>query len=50
MQSLPRSRPRSTHDIGAPVVAAVALDVLRTIAEPDFLAEVRSKGEWFGGA
>jgi len=33
---------------GGPFVAAVALDVLRTIAEPDFLAEVRSKGEWFG--
>ncbi|HZE95057.1 MAG TPA: acetylornithine/succinylornithine family transaminase [Gemmatimonadales bacterium] len=32
---------------GGPFVAAVALDVLRTIAEPDFLAEVRSKGEWF---
>jgi acetylornithine/succinyldiaminopimelate/putrescine aminotransferase len=33
---------------GGPFVTAVALDVLRTIAEPDFLAEVRSKGEWFG--
>ncbi|HYS24337.1 MAG TPA: acetylornithine/succinylornithine family transaminase [Vicinamibacterales bacterium] len=33
---------------GGPFVAAVALDVLRTIADPDFLAEVRSKGEWFG--
>jgi acetylornithine/succinyldiaminopimelate/putrescine aminotransferase len=26
----------------------VALDVVRTIAEPQFLAEVRAKGEWFG--
>jgi len=33
---------------GGPFVASVALDVLRTITEPDFLAEVRSKGEWFG--
>lgn len=33
---------------GGPFVATVALDVLRTIAEPDFLAGVRAKGEWFG--
>jgi acetylornithine/N-succinyldiaminopimelate aminotransferase len=33
---------------GGPFVAAVALDVLHTIAEPDFLAEVRAKGEWLG--
>jgi predicted acetylornithine/succinylornithine family transaminase len=33
---------------GGPFVATVALEVLRTIAEPDFLAEVRSKGQWFG--
>ncbi|HZI21356.1 MAG TPA: acetylornithine transaminase [Gemmatimonadales bacterium] len=34
---------------GGPLVAAVALDVLRTIAEPDFLAQVRAQGEWLGG-
>ncbi len=33
---------------GGPLVAAVALDVLRTIAEPDFLAHVRTQGEWLG--
>jgi acetylornithine/N-succinyldiaminopimelate aminotransferase len=33
---------------GGPFVATVALDVLRTIAEPDFLAGVRAKGEWLG--
>ena len=33
---------------GGPLVATVALEVLRTIAEPDFLAEVRAKGEEFG--
>jgi acetylornithine/succinyldiaminopimelate/putrescine aminotransferase len=33
---------------GGPLVATVALDVLRTIAEPDFLAEVRAKGAWLG--
>jgi predicted acetylornithine/succinylornithine family transaminase len=33
---------------GGPFVATVALDVLRTIADPDFLAAVRAKGEWFG--
>jgi acetylornithine/N-succinyldiaminopimelate aminotransferase len=33
---------------GGPLVATVALDVLRTIAEPDFLADVRAKGEWLG--
>ena len=33
---------------GGPFVATVALDVLRTIAEPDFLADVRAKGEWLG--
>jgi acetylornithine/N-succinyldiaminopimelate aminotransferase len=33
---------------GGPFVATVALDVVRTIAEPDFLAAVRAKGEWFG--
>jgi len=33
---------------GGPFVATVALDVLRTIAEPDFLAAVRAKGEWLG--
>ena len=35
---------------GGPLVATVALDVLRTIAEPDFLAEVRAKGVWLGKA
>ena len=34
---------------GGPLVATVALDVVRTIAEPEFLAAVRAKGEWFGG-
>ncbi|MFN2571086.1 MAG: aminotransferase class III-fold pyridoxal phosphate-dependent enzyme, partial [Gemmatimonadales bacterium] len=33
---------------GGPLVATVALDVLRTIAEPDFLADVRAKGDWLG--
>jgi len=33
---------------GGPFVANVALDVVRTIAEPEFLAAVRAKGEWFG--
>ena len=33
---------------GGPFVATVALDVLRTISEPDFLAAVRTKGEWLG--
>jgi len=31
---------------GGPFVATVALDVLRTISDPDFLAGVRTKGEW----
>ncbi len=33
---------------GGPLVATVALDVVRTIAEPEFLAAVRRKGEWLG--
>jgi acetylornithine/succinyldiaminopimelate/putrescine aminotransferase len=33
---------------GGPLVATVALEVLRTIAEPEFLADVRAKGAWFG--
>jgi acetylornithine/succinyldiaminopimelate/putrescine aminotransferase len=33
---------------GGPFVATVALDVVRTIADPDFLAEVRAKGEVLG--
>jgi len=33
---------------GGPFVATVALDVLRTISDPDFLAAVRAKGEWLG--
>ncbi len=31
---------------GGPLVAGVALAVLRAIAEPGFLADVRRKGEW----
>ena len=33
---------------GGPLVATVALEVLRTISEPDFLADVRAKGEELG--
>ena len=33
---------------GGPFVATVALDVLRAIADPDYLAAVRAKGEWLG--
>ncbi len=33
---------------GGPFVATVALEVVRTIAEPEFLAAVRAKGEWLG--
>ena len=33
---------------GGPLVAGVALDVVRTIADPGFLADVRRKGEWLG--
>jgi len=33
---------------GGPFVATVALDVVRTIADPDFLADVRAKGELLG--
>lgn len=33
---------------GGPFVAGVALDVVRTIAEPDFLADIRAKGAWLG--
>jgi predicted acetylornithine/succinylornithine family transaminase len=33
---------------GGPLIAGVALDVLRTIGEPGFLAEVRRKGAWLG--
>ena len=33
---------------GGPFIASVALDVVRTIAAPDFLAEVRAKGNWLG--
>jgi len=33
---------------GGPLVATVALEVLRTIADPDFLAEVRAKGAALG--
>ncbi len=31
---------------GGPLVASVALAVVRTIAQPGFLADVRRKGEW----
>ncbi len=34
---------------GGPFVATVALEVVRTITEPEFLAAVRAKGEWLGG-
>lgn len=33
---------------GGPFVATVALEVLKTIADPDFLADVRAKGAWLG--
>jgi predicted acetylornithine/succinylornithine family transaminase len=33
---------------GGPLVATVALEVLRTVADPDFLAEVRAKGALLG--
>jgi acetylornithine/N-succinyldiaminopimelate aminotransferase len=33
---------------GGPFVATVALEVLRTISDSDFLAAVRAKGEWLG--
>lgn len=33
---------------GGPFVATVALDVVRTVADPDFLAAVREKGELLG--
>ena len=33
---------------GGPFVATVALDVVRTIADPDFLADVRAKGQLLG--
>ncbi len=33
---------------GGPFVATVSLDVVRTIAEPEFLAAVRAKGAWLG--
>ena len=33
---------------GGPFVATVALEVLKTIAEPEFLADVRAKGELLG--
>ena len=35
---------------GGPFVATVALDVVRAIADPDFLVDVRAKGEWLGAA
>ncbi len=35
---------------GGPFVATVALDVVRAIADPDFLADVRAKGEWLRAA
>jgi predicted acetylornithine/succinylornithine family transaminase len=33
---------------GGPFVATVALEVVRTVADPDFLADVRAKGELLG--
>ncbi len=35
---------------GGPLVASVALAVVRTIAEPRFLSAVREKGAWLGAA
>ncbi|HWZ27572.1 MAG TPA: acetylornithine transaminase [Gemmatimonadales bacterium] len=34
---------------GGPLVASVALDVVRTLAEPEFLASVRARGEHLRG-
>jgi acetylornithine/N-succinyldiaminopimelate aminotransferase len=33
---------------GGPLVAGIALEVVRTIADPTFLAQVRRKAEWLG--
>ena len=33
---------------GGPLVSTVALDVVKTIANPEFLADVSEKGAWFG--
>jgi acetylornithine/succinyldiaminopimelate/putrescine aminotransferase len=33
---------------GGPLVATVALEVLRTISTPEFLGAVRRNGEWLG--
>jgi acetylornithine/succinyldiaminopimelate/putrescine aminotransferase len=33
---------------GGPLVASVALAVLRTVSDPAFLADVRHKSEWLG--
>jgi predicted acetylornithine/succinylornithine family transaminase len=33
---------------GGPFIASVALEVLRTIAQPEFLDRVRQNGEWLG--
>src|SRR5436853_3431308 len=33
---------------GGPLVASVALEVVRTLADPAFLADVRRKAEWLG--
>jgi acetylornithine/N-succinyldiaminopimelate aminotransferase len=33
---------------GGPLIATVALEVLRTISAPDFLASVRRNGDWLG--
>ena len=33
---------------GGPLVASVALEVVRAIADPAFLADVRRKGDWLG--
>ncbi len=35
---------------GGPLIASVALAVVRTIAEPRFLSAVRDKGAWLGAA
>jgi predicted acetylornithine/succinylornithine family transaminase len=33
---------------GGPLVATVALDVVRVVSDPEFLTTVRQKGEWLG--
>lgn len=35
---------------GGPLVASVALEVVRTVGHPEFLDDVRAKGDWLGHA